>query len=80
MDDPLEAARKWATGQHTRICSFGVCRSSPEGRYIVAECASVEEARQMAKHSEQDGLGHTAIVIALTPEGWVYELEKVEPI
>jgi hypothetical protein len=65
MDDSLE--------------SFGVCRSSAEGRYIIAECATLEEAREIARKSGEDNFGHNTLVIALTPEGWVYELEKIAP-
>lgn len=79
MDDPLESACKWAAGQHTRISSFGVCLTSAEGRYIVAECATLDEAREAARKCEPEGFGRKPIIIALTPEGWVYEMEEVAP-
>lgn len=77
-EDGLEAARQWAASRHTTIRAFGVCRVTPEGRYVVAECASLGEARLAARQSARSvGFGRNPVIVALTPEGWSFEIEEV---
>jgi hypothetical protein len=78
MEDRFEAACRWAASRHTRVSSLGVCRSTAEGRYVAAECATLDEARRISRQTGPDRYGRNPVIVALTPEGWAIELEIVE--
>jgi hypothetical protein len=76
--DPLGAAEDWAKRRHTRIAAFALATQVGGRRQVHAEYPSLAQARAAARELGCVVFGKRAIIVALSPEGWAFEIERID--